>query len=168
MPGDLYRYLEEDHDRLDRLLLSATATPGVTDIQLYSQFRKGLLRHIGLEEKIVLPAIARIQDGRQAAIADRLRLDHGAIVALLVPPPTPSIIATLRSILQMHNALEEQEGGLYQLVERLAGSETETLLEKLKSAPEVAVLPHNERPDVIESTRRAVARAGYQFKEVTS
>jgi len=164
MQRSLYQYLANDHDRLDGLLQSATAKPGVTDMQLYAQFRQGLLRHIGLEEKIVLPAIARLQGGRQAAIAERLRLDHGAIVALLVPPPTGSIIATLRSILQVHNALEEQEGGLYQLADQLAGSEAESLLEKLKSAPEVPVLPHNDRPDVIESTRRAVARAGYEFK----
>lgn len=166
MQRSLYQYLADDHDRLDGLLQSATAKPGVTDMQLYAQFRQGLLRHIGLEEKIVLPAIARLQGGRQAAIAERLRLDHGAIVALLVPPPTGAIIATLRSILQVHNALEEQEGGLYQLADQLTGSEAESLLEKLKSAPEVPVLPHNDRPDVIESTRRAVARAGYEFKVV--
>jgi hypothetical protein len=164
MQGLLYQYLADDHDRLDRLLQSATAKPGATDMQLYGQFRKGLLRHIGMEEKIVLPAIARLQGGRQAPIAERIRLDHGAIVALLVPPPTASIIATLRSILQVHNALEEQEGGLYQLVEQLTGAESESLLDKLKSAPEVPVLPHNDRADVIEATRRAVARAGYEFK----
>jgi hypothetical protein len=81
----------------------------------YGEFRKGLLRHIGVEEKIVLPAIERLQGGRRAAVVDRLRLDHGAMVALMVPQPSPSIIATLRSILQVHNVLEEQEGGLYQL-----------------------------------------------------
>jgi hypothetical protein len=119
-----------------------------------------------MEEKVVLPAIAQLQGGRPAAVAERLRLDHGALAALLVPPPTPTIIATIRSILQVHNVLEEQEGGLYQLFEQLAGSEAETLLEKLRTMPDVPVLPHNERPDVLEATRRAVARAGYEFKDV--
>jgi hypothetical protein len=74
-----------------------------------------------MEEKIVLPAIAKWQGVKKAAIAERLRLDHGAIVSLLVPPPNPSIILTLRSIFAIHNPLEEQEGGVYQLFETLAG-----------------------------------------------
>jgi hypothetical protein len=166
MPGALYQYLSDDHDRLDALLQRAVAKPGVIEMVSYAKFRKGLLRHIGMEEKMVLPAIERSQGGRQAAVADRLRLDHGAIVALLVPPPSASIVATIRSILQVHNALEEQQGGLYQLCEELAGPDTERLLGQLKAAPDVPVLPYNERPSVLEATQRAVARAGYQFKNV--
>jgi hypothetical protein len=162
--GALYQYLSGDHDRLDALLESAVATPGVIDMEPYSEFRKGLLRHISMEEKIVLPAIARWQGGKKAAIAERLRLDHGAIVALLVPPPSPSIILTLRSILAVHNPLEEQEGGLYQLLEALAGSEAEAMLADLNAAPAVPVLPHNEQPDILEVTKRAVSRGGYEFK----
>ncbi len=59
MPGVLYRYLSDDHDRLDALLERAVAKPGVIDMEPYSEFRKGLLRHISIEEKIVLPAIAK-------------------------------------------------------------------------------------------------------------
>jgi len=164
MPGVLYRYLADDHQRLDDLLQRAVAAPDVIDMEPYSEFRKGLLRHIALEEKIVLPAITRLQGGRQPAMAERLRLDHGALVALLVPPPSPSVVLTIRSILQIHNALEEQEGGLYLLLEQLAGADTERLAEQLKSAPDVPVLPHNERPGILEATRRAVARAGCEFK----
>ena len=164
MPGVLYQYLSSDHDRLDALLESAVAKPGVIDMEPYSEFRKGLLRHISMEEKIVLPAIAKWQGGKKAAIAERLRLDHGAIVSLLVPPPSPSIILTLRSIFAVHNPIEEQEGGLYQLFETLAGPETERMLAELKAAPAVPVLPHNEQPDILEVTKRAVLRAGYEFK----
>ena len=164
MPGLLYQYLSDDHDRLDALLESAVAKAGVIDMEPYSVFRKGLLRHISMEEKIALPAIAKWEDGKKAAIAERLRLDHGAIVSLLVPPPNPSIILTLRSIFAVHNPLEEQEGGLYQLFETLAGAETESMLAELKAAPAVLVLPHNEQPDILELTKRAVSRAGYEFK----
>ena len=164
MPGVLYQYLSGDHDRLDALLKSAVAKPGVIDMEPYSEFRKRLLRHISMEEKIVLPAIAKWQGGKKPAIAERLRLDHGAIVSLLVPPPSPSIILTLQSIFAVHNPLEEQEGGLYQLFETLAGPETERMLAELKAAPAVLVLPHNEQPDILEVTKRAVARAGYEFK----
>jgi hypothetical protein len=167
MTGVLNQYLATDHDRLDKLLQQATAKHGEIDMQPYSQFRRGLLRHIGLEEKIVLPAIARLQSGVKAGIADRIRLDHGAIVALLVPPPSMAVVDTLRSILQVHNALEEREGGLYQLLDLVAGSERESLLAQMQAAPEVRVLPHNDRPEALEAARRAVARAGYTFKEAS-
>jgi hypothetical protein len=166
MPGLLFRYLAEDHERLDSLLQKATAKPDVIDMESYAVFRKGLLRHIAMEEKIVLPVIAHLQGSKQATLSARLRLDHGALVALLVPPPDTSIVLTIHTILQRHNALEEQEGGLYQLFEQLAGPDTERLLEQLRTAPDVRVLPHNERPGILEATRRAVERAGYEFKIV--
>jgi hypothetical protein len=168
MHGVLYQYLSDDHVRLDALLERAAATPGTIGMEPYSEFRKGLLRHIAIEEKIVLPAIAKWQGGKKAAIAERLRLDHSAIVSLLVPPPNPSIILTIRSIFAAHNPLEEKEGGLYDLFEKLAGPETESMLARLRAAPAVLVLPHNEDPDAIETTKRAVARAGYEFASPVS
>lgn len=164
MPGPLYQYMEDDHERLDSLFQRAVAKPGVIDPEPYYEFRKGLLRHISIEEKIVLPAITRWQDGRKATIAERLRLDHGALVALLAPPPTPSIMLTIRSILEVHNQLEEQEGGLYTLLDDLAGAEMETMLAQLKAAPPVAVLPNNDKPEVLDAAKKAVARAGHEFK----
>ncbi len=162
--GALYQYLADDHIRLDLLLQRAVASPGVIDAAPYHEFRKGILRHISMEEKIVLPAIARWQGGRKAAIGERLRLDHGALVALLAPPPTPSIMLTIQSILEVHNELEEREGGFYELFEGLAGDETERMLAQLKSAPPVAVLPNNDKPEVLESAKKVVAMAGHEFK----
>ncbi len=98
-------------------------------------------------------------------MAGQIRLDHGAIVALLVPPPSAAIVATLRSILETHNEREEGAGGLYGLIEQLAGKEIEGMLQKLKAMPEVPVLPHNEKPFALEAARRAVTRAGYEFRE---
>ena len=135
------------------------------DRDAYNEFRKGLLRHIGIEERIVLPAITRLQNGKQAAVAERLRLDHGALTALMVPPPSPAIVSTLRSILKGHNALEEQEGGLYLLLNGLAIDEEEVLLEKMRSTPEVPVMPYNEKRAILEVTRRALKRAGYKLQD---
>lgn len=162
----LYDFFARDHQRLEALLNQAVARPDAFDDSAYAEFRKGLLRHIAMEEKTVMPTIARLQDGRQAPYAERIHLDHSALAALLVPPPSASVIATIRSILRVHNALEEQEGGLYQLFEQLVGTESDAMLEKLKATPEVPVLPHNTKLEVLEATRRAVARAGYEFKDV--
>ena len=164
MPGALYQYLADDHKRLGSLLQRAVAKPGEIDTESYHEFRKGLLRHISMEEKIVLPSIARWQGGKKPAMWERLRLDHGALVALLAPTPTLSIMLTIRSILEVHNEIEEREAGLYELLEDMAGSEREQIFAQLKSAPPVAVLPNNDKPEVFEAAKKAVGRAGHEFR----
>jgi hypothetical protein len=159
----IYRFLANDHIRLSALLDRATAREGQIDRAPYAAFRGGLLRHIGMEEKILLPFIQKKRGGEPLPIAAKLRLDHGALASLLVPTPTLGIIATLREILEKHNPIEEGAGGLYEICQSLAGSEEEPLLDQLQSAREVRVAPHAEGPFVIEAMRRAVERAGYEF-----
>ena len=160
--GLLFQFLSDDHERLDGLLEQATEKPDEFNVDIYMEFRKGLLRHIGIEEKIILPAIARFQNGKQAEVAARLRLDHGALVALLVPAPTMPIVETIRQILRIHNPLEEEEDGLYQLIDSLAGNEVNDLLERVKNYPEVPMNPYNDWPGVLDVARRTVERAGHK------
>lgn len=155
-------FLVEDHRRLEALLQQAVAH---ADQGAYAQFRAGLLRHIGMEEKILIPAAHRLRDGKPLGIASKLRLDHGALGTLLIPAPTAAVIAGIRGILKEHNILEEGPGGLYETCDELAGSEGAQLLAKLKAAPEVAVLPHSDTPTVMSTVRRAMERAGYTFRE---
>ena len=86
--GPLSGFFADDHRRLEALLDRAAAGPGPIDPELFEQFRAGLLRHIAMEEKILLPAVQRARGGTPLPIARQLRLDHGAIAALLVPTPT--------------------------------------------------------------------------------
>jgi hypothetical protein len=164
MQGPVYRFLAEDHDRLDELFRKAAADRDDIDMEAYARFRSGLLHHIRMEETVLLPAALRLQDGRPLAIAERIRMDHGALTALMVPPPDSTVINTVRSILQVHNALEEQEGGMYHVCEQLAGEEAESLLRQLKDVPDVPLHPHNPKPEILEATRRAVERAGHTMK----
>jgi Hemerythrin HHE cation binding domain len=162
MPGPLYRFLAEDHARLDGLLQRAMTEAGTVNRTVYAEFRTGLLTHISLEEKILLPAVQRLRGGAPLALAAKLRLDHGALAALLVPTPTPTIVAALRAILVTHNIVEEGPGGVYESCERLAGAEAEALLAQLQAAPEVPVAPHSDGPLVMDVVRRALVRAGYE------
>ena len=163
--GPVTDFLVEDHRRLEGLLQSAMAQVGSVDQGAYDQFRAGLLRHIGMEEKTLLPAAQRLRGGEPLPIAAKLRLDHGAIASLLMPPPTAAIIATIRAVLKVHNTIEEGSGGLYETCDELAGSESAQLLAKLQAAPEVTVLPHSDTPTVMNTIHRALERAGYDFRE---
>ena len=165
MNGPLYRFFVDDHRRLEGLLDRATARPGEYEMESYALFRRGLLRHIKMEETILLPTAQKARGGEPLPIAAKIRLDHGAITALMVPPPSPTIIAALRKILADHDALEESPGGLYEACEQLTANEVESLLEKARSTAEVPVHPHNDKPFVLEATRRALARAGYDLDD---
>lgn len=134
--------------------------------ETYDHFRAGLLRHIGMEEKILLPAAQQWNGGTPLSIAAKLRLDHGAIAALLMPTPTADIVATLHTILEQHNLMEEGPEGLYAICDRLAGAEVEPLLTKLRRTQEPTVLPHSDTSAVLCAVHRALERAGYTMISV--
>ncbi len=165
MDGRLYKFLSDDHRRLDDLLARSTAVSGEVDRAAFTEFRAGLLRHISMEEKTLLPTIRKIRGGAPLPAENRLRMDHGALAALLVPPPTKGIISAIRAILTSHNAFEEGPGGVYEVCEKLAGPELDELLVRLEKTPDVPVSPYIDNPNALEATRRALARAGYRLDD---
>jgi hypothetical protein len=162
--GPIYSFLAHDHERLGGLLDRALADPEGIDDNAYAEFRTGLLKHISIEEKILLPAAQRLRGGTPLPIVARIRLDHGALVALMVPPPTRPLVSTIRSILTAHNVREEEVDGLYEASEDIIGKKADELLAMIQSAADVPVLPHNHDPKALEATRRAVERAGYRME----
>jgi len=112
MAGNISQFLCADHARLDDALRRATADSTRIDHTAYAEFREGLLRHIGMEEKILFPAARSARSGKRIRATAKLSLDHGVLVALVVLTPTHSIIAAIRAILDRHNPLEEGAGGI--------------------------------------------------------
>jgi len=164
--GPITDHLTADHRRLEALLDDAERNQPL-DLTRYGEFRAGLLRHIGIEEKILLPAAQAAQGGSALEFASRLRLDHGAIAALLVPPPTPGIVATLRHILRRHNAIEEGSDGLYAACDRLLAAAVPSVVARMKAYPAVHPSPHNDAPEVMPAVARALERAGYRLLQST-
>ncbi len=85
MNGPLTLQFVQDHRRLDALLRQARCGGERIDTAAYAAFRAGILRHIGMEERVLLPAAKRARGGRCLPVARLLRLDHGALASLLVP-----------------------------------------------------------------------------------
>jgi hypothetical protein len=163
MPGKIHRYLADDHARLERLLQRAASRPNEIEASAYAEFRAGLLKHIAIEEKILLPAARRLRGGEPLPAGAKLRLDHGALAALLVPTPTNAIIAKIHAVLNAHNPVEEGPGGVYEVCEKLAAYEAESLLAQMRGMPDVKLAPHVDGPQVMEAARRAVERAGHRW-----
>ncbi|MBI3071887.1 MAG: hemerythrin domain-containing protein [Deltaproteobacteria bacterium] len=159
--GTLYGFFAADHARLAEHFDRATADPRAIDRDAYAVFRQGLLRHIGLEEKILLPFAKRAQRGEPLSMAKQLRREHATIASLLVPTPTPEIVTSLRSILAHHNAREEGPGGLYEACEALVENDVEPLLARLRAAPEVSVNPHVDNERAQRSIANHLHRIGF-------
>lgn len=138
----LKEYLSNDHARLDALLATCLRAEGVVPYAAYDEFRRGLLRHIGIEERLLFPELRKHQG--VTALERHLHRDHAALAALLVPPPTLRELEQIAAILEVHNVLEEDEPGLYEIIERVTGDELPALMERVRAFPEVPVAPHSD------------------------
>lgn len=157
----IQEYLEEDHHRLDALLDQATRAPDRIDEEAYGAFRAGLLRHIGIEEKILL-AEARKRLGGPHPLARQLRVEHGAIASLLVPTPDHALVAELRAVLGPHNELEEGGGGVYADCARLFGADAPAILEAMRAFPTPKVNAHYDGPMAHRTAQAALAASAKQ------
>jgi hypothetical protein len=152
MPGTLHEFLSRDHARLDVLLASCRDAEEGIPYDSYDAFRRGLLWHIGVEEKLLFPELRKRGAGRQLEL--QLHRDHAALAALLVPPPTRVEIEQIAAILEVHNELEERDGGLYDVVEHLSASQLDALMQSVHALPEVRLVPNVDSPVVRESIAR--------------
>ena len=75
MPGPIRELLERDHVRLDDLLNQGDVAAPSIDLETYEAFRAGLLRHIAMEEKVLLPEARRLRGGESLAVAVSRRLE---------------------------------------------------------------------------------------------
>ena len=168
MNKQLYQFFTDDHRRLEALLTLATQNIQNVDMEAYNTFRTGLLTHIKMEEKILFPAAQKANAGVPLPIFARLRLEHGAITSLMVPPPTASLIKALWHILEKHDLAEEEPGGMYEVCEALTTNETASLLTALANISAVPVHPVNTAPYALDASKRALARAGYDYDAIAS
>lgn len=124
---------------------------------MYAEFRAGLLRHIGIEERVLFPELRKRRG--VTPLEEQLHTDHAALAALLVPPPQRTEIELIREILELHNPLEERDGGLYEILEDLAGSELDQLMARVHAVPEVRVAPLTESVTIRKTIDELVRRA---------
>jgi len=160
----LFNFFAEDHRRIELLFEEATADKRNVDLGKYHQFRVGLLTHIKMEEKILFAAAQKANGGVPLPLQAKLRLDHGALTSLMVCFPSPEVIDMIDHIIEQHDILEEQQGGMYEACEKLTGQETQRLLRDLNDVTPVPVHPFNEAAYALDVAKRTVKRAGFDFQ----
>lgn len=150
-------YLTLDHQRLHREL-EASTEGGAFHPGPFARFRAGLLRHIGIEEKLLFPAVRRAS-GELPEGAARLRIEHGALTSLLVPTPDVALVREIASLLDGHDA-QEEAGGVYARCEEALGEAVSRELtreaERRASPP---LMPHYDGPTVHRTAASALAAA---------
>ena len=93
--------MTSEHASLDRLL--AEAERG--SVEADREFRQRLLRHIRIEERLLLPMAERKRGGEPLPLAARLRLDHGALAALMMLPPSRGTFRAVSAVLKAHKSV---------------------------------------------------------------
>lgn len=164
--GPIHLLLSADHDRLGVLLGRALADERSVDRSAYEQFRAGLLRHIAIEEKVILAEARRVRRGEPLPAATQLRLDHAAISAMLAAAPAPWVLAELRALLEAHNALEEGDDGVYAQCERLVGDGVDDLRARALAVPPVRLAPCIDAERIRGEIARAI-RSAWAARGVT-
>jgi hypothetical protein len=158
MNGPISQLLLAVHATLDAALARAVAGSTV-DMDAYEILRAGLLRHIGIEEKVLLPAARERRGGEPLPVARQLRLDHAALAAMFVPTPSIAILTRMKALLHAHNPLEEGPGGLYELCDQLLAGDP-AVLDRLRGYPSVPLAKHfdgDRAHSQIESLLQAAA-----------
>jgi len=144
--GVIEAFMTEDHARIDASLRAAERGDGTVDEAAYVAFRGALLRHIGMEEKVLLPFARERRGGVALDFAARLRADHSRIAKLLVRSPSRALFDALRAELSRHNEIEEGPAGLYAVCDALAGSRGSEIVARLAAQPAVPLAKYYDGP----------------------
>lgn len=166
MNKPLHDFFTNDHERLDAILEVATKDMNAIDMEIYKQFRIGLLTHIKMEENILFPAAKKANNDQPLPNFQRFRLEHAAITTLLAVYPSAEVIKVLRHILDRHDLAEEEPGGMYDICENLTKEYTDELLKQLRNITPTPVHPPKKEDYVLEAAKRVVERAGYDYEAI--
>src|SRR5690625_3641714 len=166
MNKPIHNFFANDHKRIDSILEKAIENPEAIDMHLYKQFRIELLTHIKMEEKILFLSAQRANNNQPLPIAKQLRLEHGAITALMVPSPNKDLIKVLLQVFEKNDLEVEETGGMYDMCENVFKEQISTGLQGVAAGTKVPVQPHNDAPIALESAKRALKRAGFDYDEI--
>ncbi len=159
MPSRLIEQLTRDHVAIPRMLDRCLLPSGAVDLRRFDEFRRFALRHVMIEERVLMPLLER-RLGRAPAFQNAMRKDHEAIAALCVPTPDPEWIGDLRELMTYHNQVEEQPGGFYALFDQHLAAEEKAVEAAFAALPALVLPPLQRGPQVGELLREVLRQLG--------
>lgn len=157
--AELRAWLVNDHEEINALALDARAPDGIDD-EAFERFRERLLRHMGIEERLLFPLIEDANEGQLATAINELRIDHAALTSLLVPTPDHVLVQEIAGLLELHNELEDRSGGIYDQCLALLEDETaEAILFDAYECRPVQTAKYFDGPGTVRTAAAALEKA---------
>ena len=155
----LHSWIHRDHEEIDELLSHATERGRLVQ-SAFDSLRERLLRHIGIEERLLFPAAKERATPELRESLAALRVEHAALTSLLVPTPDVALAAELRRLLQQHNHTEEVAGGIYdQVIDAITDERAHDLLLQARARGRVPVTSYFDGPGTVRTAADALAKA---------
>ncbi|MEW6434776.1 MAG: hemerythrin domain-containing protein [Myxococcota bacterium] len=158
MPSRVTRLLAAEHADSQAKLRACVGPDDAVDLRRFDDFRHALLRHIAIEEKVLMPALTKAL-GRPPLFQNGLRKDHAGVAALCVPTPTREWVEDLRELLEHHQRVEEAPGGFYALVDHHLGGDP-LLLDAVATFPALTLPEFVRGPKVRDLLHEVLALTG--------
>lgn len=155
----LRTWLSDDHTEIDGLLRHALRDDGF-DPAPFARFRERLLRHIGIEERILFPAAREHEPTHDAERLAALRVDHAALTTLLVPTPDRALALEIASLLGGHNEVEESEDGVYDAcLAAITPADATRVLHAARGRAPVPTTGYFDGPGTVRTAQQALEKA---------
>lgn len=139
MAWDIVRVMDNQHRRIEWLLTESLGDGDqrALDLAAYTAFRETMLRHIGIEEKLLLAGLREAQV--QFAPAWAIHRDHAALASLMSAEPDLALALEVARLVDTHMTLEEGPQGLFSVCARSLSEEA--LVVGAHAYPEVKPAP---------------------------
>jgi hypothetical protein len=158
MARRLTGFLEQDHALLGARLRETLRPGGAVDLPAFDVFRHGLLRHITIEERVLMPALLAAL-GHPPVFQNGLRMDHAGFATLCVTTPCHEWVEDLADLLEHHQRVEEEPGGFYDLVDAYVADEG-AVRAAIARLPPLRLPPVESGPRVRELLARVLYEVG--------
>lgn len=152
MAWDIVRVMDNQHRRIEWLLTESLGDEAARalDLAAYGAFRETMLRHIGIEEKLLLSGLREARVPFTSAWA--IHRDHAALASLMAAEPDLALVLEVARLVDTHMTLEEGPEGLFSVCARTLSEEA--LVVGAHAFPEVKPAPWS-RADWLPRTAQA-------------
>lgn len=156
--GDrLSSFLKQQHAEAEEALERCVRADGQVDLARFDRFRRALLHHIAVEERVLRPAL--LAAGCSPVFQNELRQDHAGIAALCIPLPCVDWVRDLRELLEHHHHVEEAADGFYARVDALV-TDDRLVLAQIASLPSIHLPMFESGPRVRDQLRAVLIETG--------
>ena len=128
-------------------------------MEYYHQFQNGAIEAHKKWKKILFPAAQKANDGAASAGSKAPPESCGAYGAD-GSATTDDVIKVIRHVLEKHDLLEEEPGGMYDLCEKTDRRRNASIAGWTRKVTKVPVLPPNKTDFALDVAKRTLERAG--------